>query len=389
MKLNGISALCLAAISAVVSGPAAALFVSFHPQYGEFVDRGVITIGVSPSDDARIDCDRPLVVSRNGHQFVLVAVRLQGVRTPNECFQMAANIGPLSAGTYTIEARLPRLDGSSVDEVQKETIVVLPLEGRCNADPLLRPSLIGYHATLTSSEFAQKVATDAQYAASIENPLVELGPPPVSLNRQLFGLTYPPLEDVTVLLVKLAETGQFALSRNGRACFSAAPPDVTASFIEFYHSGLDHYFYSGNAGEIADIDAGKVGPWARTGKFFRAVTEPGCYFSTTDTSVYRFFGIPGAGPNSHFFTRDRAECYVVDKSAQWSLEGVPFFATEPRSDGTCPAPFAQTRIPLYRVWRPFGDSNHRFTTDRAVVNEMVQKGWLDEGAAMCVLPPAT
>jgi hypothetical protein len=44
------------------------------------------------------------------------------------------------------------------------------------------------------------------------------------------------------------------------------------------------------------------------------------------------------------------------------------------------------RVPLYRVWRPFGDSNHRFTTDRAVVATMVAQGWVDEGPAMCVLP---
>ena len=43
-------------------------------------------------------------------------------------------------------------------------------------------------------------------------------------------------------------------------------------------------------------------------------------------------------------------------------------------------------VPLYRVWRPFGDSNHRLTTDRAVVAQMVAQGWVDEGPAMCVLP---
>ena len=118
------------------------------------------------------------------------------------------------------------------------------------------------------------------------------------------------------------------------------------------------------------------------------MTEPGCHFATTDTVVYRFFGVPGAGPNSHFFTRDRAECGLVDRSGLWSFEGLPFFATPPLTDGTCPAPFAQTRVPLYRVWRPFGDSNHRFTTDRPVVQQMVDKGWVDEGVAMCVLPPA-
>jgi hypothetical protein len=41
-------------------------------------------------------------------------------------------------------------------------------------------------------------------------------------------------------------------------------------------------------------------------------------------------------------------------------------------------------MPLYRTWRPYGESNHRFTTDRAVVAEMTAQGWVDEGVAMCV-----
>jgi len=41
-------------------------------------------------------------------------------------------------------------------------------------------------------------------------------------------------------------------------------------------------------------------------------------------------------------------------------------------------------IPLYRVWKPFGDSNHRFTIERAVVEETTATGWVDEGIAMCV-----
>jgi hypothetical protein len=153
--------------------------------------------------------------------------------------------------------------------------------------------------------------------------------------------------------------------------------------VEFHHAGLDHYFYTANAQEMADIDAGKVGPWVRTGRSFRVTEQPGCEQSSPDTVVYRFNGVPGKGPSSHFFTRERTECYAVDKSGQWSLEGVPFFASPVAAGGTCPG-----RVPLYRVWRPFGESNHRFTTDRAVVNEMTAKGWVDEGPAMCVLPPS-
>ncbi|NMD24447.1 MAG: hypothetical protein GYA65_09715, partial [Actinobacteria bacterium] len=36
---------------------------------------------------------------------------------------------------------------------------------------------------------------------------------------------------------------------------TAAPPDTVAQVLEFFHAGLDRYFYSGDAGEIAAIDA--------------------------------------------------------------------------------------------------------------------------------------
>ncbi len=105
--------------------------------------------------------------------------------------------------------------------------------------------------------------------------------------------------------------------------------------------------------------------------------------------MYRFFGSPGEGPSSHFFTRDRAECYAVDKSAQWDFEGLPFCG-----DGAA--------TPMEPVPRRLRSSACRSTASGArsatptiasrptarSSREMVAQGWVDEGAAMCVLPPA-
>ena len=254
--------------------------------------------------------------------------------------------------------------------------------GLCNAEPLLLPSMVALHKTLSAAQFAAKLAADPGYAAALGNPTV-LNPQGTLDNRVAANIAYPPLVDPDAQFAVLQASGEFAsIYRNGWACFSAAPPDDTANFIEYYHAGLDHYFYTGSASEIAAIEDGKVGAWARTGKFFRATTTRGCPFSSPDTTVYRFSGVPGKGPDSHFFTRDRAECYAVDKSGQWSLEGVPLYAAAANADGTCPT----RRVALYRIWRPFGESNHRFTTERSVVQQMVAKGWVDEGPAMCVLP---
>ena len=187
--------------------------------------------------------------------------------------------------------------------------------------------------------------------------------------------------------MRVTESGDFlSVEQNGWFCFSPPPADVVRRVIEFYNTRLDHYFYTPDAAEIAAIEAGSVGPdWVRTGEGFYADVQPGCKFAV-DTPVYRFAGIPGTGRSSHFFTRDCAECSLVDKSGKWSFEGLPFWAAPVSSDGGCAA--APASVALLRLWRPFGDSSHRFTTHPAIAAEMVAKGWVDEGPAMCLRGPA-
>jgi hypothetical protein len=238
---------------------------------------------------------------------------------------------------------------------------------------------------MTPASLAARIASDPAYAARLGNPT-----PSGQVTNFPFGslmLGYPPLVDLTVETARLIETGDFAaVNRNGWACFSPPPADVVARVVEFYNARLDHYFYTADAGEIAAIEAGVAGPgWTRTGEGFYADVAPGCKFDP-DSPVYRFAGIPGRGPSSHFFTRDRAECDVVNRTGQWSFEGLPFWAGEVHADGTCGD--RRDQVALLRAWRPFGDSNHRFTTDPRIVAETVNRGWVAEGPVMCVrLPP--
>jgi serine protease len=290
-------------------------------------------------------------------------------------------LSPLPAGKYAVTAQVAASSGA-VAESATVTMDILPVEGRCNGAPELVPTMWGVHKTLTPVELAQRVTADPAYAALLGNPVVQpSGIVSTTYGREYAALTYPPLDNPTALTARLMESGDFlGVSQNGYACLSAPPPDAIASFVEYYHPGLDHYFYTSDLIEIAAIDAGRVGAWSRTGKTWSAVRHPGCVPTSANTTVYRFSGIPGRGPSSHFFTRDRNECQAVDKSAQWLLEGVPFYAAAANADGSCSA----GRVPLFRVWRPFGDSNHRFTTEKAIVAEMTAKGWIDEGVAMCV-----
>jgi hypothetical protein len=256
--------------------------------------------------------------------------------------------------------------------------------GKCNADPLLAPQalIVQLAPSQTPAALIQRLATDAAYAERLGHPRVNALP-----GSEWVTFGYPPLEDADALAAQVRSTGDFpSVSPNGRVCFAPAPPDVVARVVEFYNGRLDHYFYTPDAGEIAAIDAGRVGAgWVRTGLSFHADVAPGCPFQP-DTPVYRFAGVPGTGPSSHFFTRDRAECHSVKSGGQWTFEGLPFWAAPLAQDGSCAR---ADMLPLHRVWRPFGETNHRFTTDLSVVGQMVDQGWIAEGAAMCVSrPPA-
>ena len=76
------------------------------------------------------------------------------------------------------------------------------------------------------------------------------------------------------------------------------------------------------------------------------------------------------------------ECAVLrDRSEwHWTFEGAPFWA-HALEGGTC----AQG-VPLRRMYNAgaVGAPAHRYTTRAAVVLEMTDRGWVDEGAVMCV-----
>lgn len=365
-----IAAAALAALAC--AGRADALDLALRHSDGEFVDRGTVSAEVTSTGALRFDCAAGVAVGRNGNDVQLTVVPAPDPAAAGACNAVAVDLGRFAAGTWHVQANVVV---AGATETAARTMVVLPLAGRCNAEPALQPALMVAPAT-SATAFAQRVASDPAYAAALGQPVVHTG---FGAGDQLAYLTYPPLVDPTVMSVRLHETGDFtAVYRNGYACFSAPPPDRIDTVLEFQRAGLDEFFYTADPAEIAAIDRGDVGAWTRTGGRFAAVTARGCALSSGDTVVYRFAGRPGVG--SHFFTRDRAECAHVEHSAQWNFEGIPFYAAAVRADGTC----AAGQAPLYRTWRPFGVSHHRFTTDVTVVGAMTARGWLAEGVAMCV-----
>jgi serine protease len=98
--------------------------------------------------------------------------------------------------------------------------------------------------------------------------------------------------------------------------------------------------------------------------------------------VCRFFGTPGVGPNSHFYTADADECAAVRANPDWQYEGIAFRAIEPSGFATCPS---GTTI-IQRLWfagTRTTASRHRYLSDPALIPPMEAAGWTLEGPVFC------
>ena len=150
--------------------------------------------------------------------------------------------------------------------------------------------------------------------------------------------------------------------------------------VEFYNASLDHYFITAEPAEAAMLDAGIIVPgWARTGFAFKAYAQD----AGPGVPTCRFFGTPGVGPNSHFYTIDARECARVRSDPHWQFEGLAF-AEEPAAGGLCPA----NRVPVTRLYNNGmgGQASHRFITSHSESVAMVASGWLVEGPVFCAPP---
>jgi hypothetical protein len=172
---------------------------------------------------------------------------------------------------------------------------------------------------------------------------------------------------------------------------SAPPFWFQVEAIEFYHAGFDHYFLSANADEIFALDTGYFAGWARTGERIR-VYEAGNFTDATVRPVCRYYGLPSAGLDSHFYSADPAECYRVnrDYGTEWQIESGNVFqiALPDKTTGHCPI----AGVPVYRVFNKRSDANHRYTTKTAIRTQMEAAGWIREGygpdaVIMCAMPP--
>jgi uncharacterized protein (DUF1800 family) len=157
----------------------------------------------------------------------------------------------------------------------------------------------------------------------------------------------------------------------------AAEP--TAVAVEYFAPALGHYFFTSGPDEIASVDSGRAGNWVRTGGQFGTFAGPND--APGLSPVCRFYGTPGVGPNSHFYTANADECAQVKTERGWTYEGIAFYIQNP-VNGTCPA----GTVPIYRSYNngaARNDSNHRYTVDYTVFANSASTGYQPEGVSMC------
>jgi hypothetical protein len=154
-------------------------------------------------------------------------------------------------------------------------------------------------------------------------------------------------------------------------------PDTDSSYalaVEYFYPMWNFYFVTASTEEIAALDRGAFGGvWKRTGQRFSVWTDT----STGAIPACRFFSTAFGAKSSHFYTPYEDECASLTAGATWQFETIAFYLQLPDADGVC----AEGSIALYRLFNNGmgGAPNHRYTTDRLTLHQMMAAGWFFEG----------
>jgi hypothetical protein len=305
------------------------------------------------------------------------------------------NVGELPPGNYTITARLFDINQSgATPQIVNGTLAVVPPDawGIYNvprepqpfmaSDALVRSAAYFDPSSMHVSVAGNTIRVDFDYDAG----------------AAVGGAVPPGMTSFASVRVPGLAPGSYHLEGWGRPKGGGDAKRYftrdfavgsAATIVEYYADGLDHYFVSASADEIAQLDSGSAG-WKRTGLSFKA------WMRAADAPpaaqpVCRFYS---RGVNSHFYTADASECQGL-KSLEmsqradattkgqsflgWQYEGIVFYALRP-SNGQCPG----GTTPVYRMYNDRAmknDTNHRFTADGLMHAAM--QGWIDEGVAFC------
>ncbi len=307
----------------------------------------------------------------------------------------AVTLGELSAGNYSVTARIFDMSNSSAaPTIVTTNFAVMPPE-QWGAYPvpqqpeayesteiLIRSAAYFDAASMKTSISGNVIRVDFDYSPEAPGPNIPA------------GLTTFASVKAGHLAPGSYRIEAYGRPRTGGESQKYFTKDFTVGSMvtvyEFYEPTLDHYFVAAGPDEIAALDAGQAS-WKRTGQKFMAWLKASDAPASAKP-VCRFYA---RGPNSHFYTADATECQTLrnleaagkaqaastaDKFWGWTYEGVAFYALTP-SGGACPG----DTDPVYRYYNgraKDNDTNHRFTVDPQLRSAM-QWSWIDEGAVIC------
>src|SRR5437016_13037529 len=101
---------------------------------------------------------------------------------------------------------------------------------------------------------------------------------------------------------------------------AATAIEPTASVIEYYNATLSQFFITASSDEAAMLDHQG---WMRTGVTWNAWASRGD--DPNAVPVCRFFGTPGKGPKSYFYTADANECALLKQDPSWTFDAIAFY----------------------------------------------------------------
>ena len=253
----------------------------------------------------------------------------------------------------------------------------------CNSDPDRRTVNLTFTG-LDTSPFRERLANDAAFRAAVGN--LVLGEEYVLGLYARLPATFHPLADPRPIVDALLASGYFlavGYAFESSCAFPVCPGNPVVEAVEFRRSDRDRFIFVTDPAEREALDDGRIAGWDRTGETMRVWVQGARTAGNGFHPVYRFWGGSVTYEPSHFFTADRYECAVLRDRLEWNwtFERSGFWAWEWTPEG-CP----WSGVPLYRTYNNGldGAPAHRYSTKRSVIDEMIARGWVDEGPVMCI-----